>query len=148
MCVYVQKRVFYLSNLYSTALWSYQKCFTIFTCVVFHSCMRRSKLPPRSTSWGVCRWPDSCFLCVNLGKQHIVSAFALSHIPTLPTIKLKSGRSMVVGACTSAFLWVGEKSHHLDFHHASRGWQDWNLGPSTLQASASTIKPHHIWNSY
>ena len=72
---------------------------------------------------------------------HIVSAFALSHIPIIHVIQLKWGRSMVVGhvpmvhtcsfmctnhadmiAHTLAFLWVGEHSHHPDFHHASRGW--------------------------
>ena len=78
-------------------------------------------------------------------ETHIVSAFALSHIPTIQCyihiIQLKADRSMVVGhvlmvhtcsfMCTNhidmiahppAFLQVGEHSCHPDFHHASKGW--------------------------
>ena len=133
----------YVSYLYSASpqiFTSYQKCFAIFTCArpfsVSFLCEKEPP-PPRSTPWAAYRWHGSCIhISTSVwqpGETHSVSAFALLHI-------LQSGRSVVVGhvlmvhtcsfmctnhidmiAHTLAFLWVGEQSCHLDFHHASRG---------------------------
>ena len=47
-------------------------------------------------------------------------------------------------AHTPAFLWVGEHSHHPDFHHATRGWQAYIFFQTShceIAASTLTIKP-------
>ena len=125
--------------------------------------------PPRSTPWGPYKWPGSCIQCVNLWKQHIVSVFTLMHIPTIQYntyIQLKSDKSIGLGmfwwstcsflctnhkdmiAHTPVFSRVGEHSHHLDFHHASRGWQPYlskfpmvRLEPGIFHLESNHLNP-------
>ena len=188
----VQNVSIYLSYLYSASpqmFTSYQKCFTIFTCArpfsVSFLCEKEPP-PPRSIPWQL--YPHFCFSMTTWGNTQCLSIHLIA-----PPTTLQSGRSMVVGhvpmvhtcslmctnhidmiAHTLAFLSVGKHSHHLEFHHASRGWwlffkiyfiifflrlfnwnfsktfpwSDLNQGPSTWQNAWILAKMHqHLQNA-
>ena len=137
----------YLSNLYSTSsqiFTSYQKRFTIFHLCKAFQCfipLWEGASSSQINSLGSIQVPCQLYLhfCFSATTWGNAWCFCIRLIAP-PTI-LQSGRIMVVGhvptvhtcsfmctnhidmiAHTLAFLWVGEHSHHPDFHHASRGW--------------------------
>ena len=105
--------------------------------------------------------------CHSHTHSHMVTIFldrsmVVGHVPMVHTCSFICNNHIDMIAHTPAFLWVGEHSHCLDFHHASREWLafflitetypklfllwDLNPGPFTQQVSALTIKPCHWWH--